>query len=179
MRPLQTTFQVVFLYEVFHHQTAVLFPFPRPVLSQLPLWDLYAVLCLFGSVGVGPWSPILQFFSTLFHPALAMGDRCTGLEHFSRQSIVASGLSLTLGVEPRLCTPCNLARLTRGLFHPSVRQLPSPGFDPPHFLGQPPWFLRFALPSSGTRLVAGRLPSYVVCAVLAASIPRSPVPPCC
>ena len=100
-----------------------------------------------------------------------MGDRCTGLEHFSRQSIVAAGSSLILGVDPRLCTPCRLGgsshhsgsvspfRVTAALslFRPSSLLWTTAEFRP--------WHLRFAFPSSGMLLVAGRLPSWVVRAV--------------
>ena len=64
MRPLRTTFQVVFRHEVFSSTDGGSNLLPTPAIVSVASVGPVRCSFFFGSVGLGPWFPILWFFRT-------------------------------------------------------------------------------------------------------------------
>ena len=99
--PLQEAFRVDFDHPDFRRQATGLFHLRPPPSSPLPQWDLNAVLHFYETVDVTACALRLAFLKALFLTALASGNRCAELAHFSRRALVDSGSHFTLGVMPR------------------------------------------------------------------------------
>ena len=100
--PLQEAFQVDFGHEDFSRQATGFFHLRPPSSAPLPQWDLYEVLHFSNEVDVATCPLRLAFLKALFLTALAAGNHCVELAHFSRRALVDADSSLTLGVMPRL-----------------------------------------------------------------------------
>ena len=93
--PLQEAFQVDFGHEDFSRQATGFFHL-RP-----PSWDLNEVLRFSTEIDVATCPLRLAYMKALFLTALAAGNRCAELAHFSRRALVDADSSLTLDVMPR------------------------------------------------------------------------------
>ena len=180
--PLQEAFQVDFDHADFRRQATGLFHLRPPPSSPLPQWDLTAVLRFYEAVDISTAPIRMPFFKALFLTALAMGNRCAELAHFSRRVLVDSGTTLTLGVMPRFLyknqsagrtpppvvvplfcgNPALCPDLALRAYKASTASLPHNDFV-------------FLHPVSATSLVAGRLNYWVVQAISAADVRGSVV----
>ena len=75
----------------FRRQATGLFHLRPPPSSPLPQLDLTAVLFFYEAVDVSTAPIRLVFFKVLFLSALATGNRCAELAHFSRRPISLVG----------------------------------------------------------------------------------------
>ena len=176
--PLQEAFRIDFGHDYFQRQATGLFHLRLPSAAPLPQWDLNEVLRFYDSVDVSSCPLRLAFLKALFLTALASGNRCVELAHFSRRATVDKGSSLNFGLKPRFLYK-NQA---------SGRTLP-PISSMPVFSGNPAlcpmvmvWTYMartstlphqdFVLihPSTSASLVAGRLNYWVVQAISAVNI---------
>ena len=85
-----------FEHEDFRHQATGLFH-----LRPSPSLPLPHCICFYEAVDVSTAPIRMVFFKALFLTALATGNLCAELAHFSRRALVDSGTTLTLGVMPR------------------------------------------------------------------------------
>ena len=69
--------------------------------SALPQWDLAAVLCYYEGIDHDTCHPRLLLLKALCLTALGSGNRCSELDHLSRQAIVDQGFSITLPLMER------------------------------------------------------------------------------
>ena len=99
--PLQEAFLVDFDHADFCRQATGLFHLHPPPSSPLPQWDLTVVLRFYEAVDVSTAPIRMVFLKALFLTALATGNRCAELAHFSQRALVDLGTTLTLGVMPR------------------------------------------------------------------------------
>ena len=98
--PLQEAFRVGFDHPDFRRQATGLFHSRPPPSSPIPQRDLNADLRFYETVDVTACTLRLAFLKA-FLTALASGNRCAELAHFSRRALVDSGSHFTLGVMPR------------------------------------------------------------------------------
>ena len=99
--PLQEAFGIDFGHDDFRCQATGLFHLRPPSAAPLPQWDLNEILRFYDSVDVSSCPLRLAFLKALFLTALASGNRCAELAHFSRRATVDTGSSLTFGLKPR------------------------------------------------------------------------------
>ena len=175
--PLQEAFQVDFGHDDFSHQATGFFHLRPPPSTPLPQWDLNGVLRFYAEVDMVTCPLRLAFFKTLFLTALAAGNRCAELAHFSRRALVDQGSSITLGVMPRFLYKNQTAgRSPPPVTIPLFRNNPAlcPVVALRTYLTRtanlPHRDFVFIHPSSSASLVAGRLNYWVVQAVSAANI---------
>ena len=175
--PLQEAFQVDFGHEDFSRQATGFFHLRPPPSSPLPQWDLNEVLRFYAEVDMENCPLRLAFCKTLFLTALAAGNRCAELAHFSRRALVDRGSSITLGVMPRFLYKNQTAsRSPPPVTVPLFRTNPAlcPVVTLRTYLHRtanlPHRDFVFVHPSSSASLVAGRLNYWVVQAVSAANI---------
>ena len=174
--PLREAFQVDFEHVDFRCQATGLFHLRPPPSSPLPQWDLTAVLHFYESVDAFTTPIHMLFLQALFLTALATGNRCAEMAHFSRWALVDSRMTLTLGVMTRffyknspqvvLCLPLRFPSSVKTppyvWFWPSALTLPK--------LPLPHNDYVFLHPVPASSLVAGRLNYWVVQAISAANI---------
>ena len=140
------------------------------------------MLSFYDSVNGSSCALCLAFLKALFLTALALGNRCAELAHFSRQATVDTGSSLTFGLKqrflyknqasgrtpppisvplfranPTLCLVVTFCIYLVRTKYPCTSMLPHHDFV-------------FVHPSSSASLVAGRLNYWVVQAISAANI---------
>ena len=175
--PLQEAFQVDFGHDDFSRQATGFFHLRSPPSTPLPQWDLNGVLRFYAEVDMVTCPLRLAFFKTLFLTALAAGNRCAELAHFSRRALVDQGSSITLGVMPRFLYKNQTAgRSPPPVTIPLFRNDPAlcPVVALRTYLTRtanlPHCDFVFIHPSSSASLVAGRLNYWVVQAVSAANI---------
>ena len=175
--PLQEAFQVDFGHDDFSRQATGFFHLRPLPSSPLPQWDLNEVLRFYAEVDMVTCPLRLAFCKTLFLTALAAGNRCAELAHFSRRALVDRGSSITLGVMPRFLYKNQTAsRSPPPVTVPLFRNNPAlcPVVALRTYLNRtanlPHRDFVFIHPSSSASLVAGRLNYWVVQAVSAADI---------
>ena len=123
----------------------------------------------------------MLFFKPLFLTALATGNRCVELAHFSQRVLVDSGTTLTLGVMPRFLYKNQSAGRTPPVVVPLFRGNPAlcPVLALRAYVARtaslPHNDFVFLHPVSAASLVAGRLNYWVVQAISAANVRGSVV----
>ena len=135
--PLQEAFLVDFGHDDFSRQATGFFHLRPPPTSPLPQWDLNEVLRFYAEVDMVTCPLRLAFCKTLFLTALAAGNRCAELAHFSRRALVDRGSSITLGVMPRFLYKNQTASRSPPPCHcPAFPHQPCslPRCRPPHYL---------------------------------------------
>ena len=174
--PLQEAFRVDFDHPDFRRQATGLFHLRPPPSSPIPQWDLNAVLRFYEMVDVTACTLRLAFLKALFLTALASGNRCAELAHFSRRALVDSGSHFTLGVMPRfLYKNQALGRSPPPVSIPLFRANPAlcPVVTLRGYLARTALVAHndflFVHPTSSASLVAGRMTYWVVQAISAAN----------
>ena len=180
--PLQEAIQVGFEHADFRRQATGLFHLRLPPSSPLPQWDLTAVLRFYEAVDAHTAPIRMVFLKALFVTALATGNRCAEMAHFSRRALVDSGTTLTLWVMPRF-----LYKIQSSGHSPPPVVVPFFGGNPAlcpvlalrSYLAKtaslPHNDFVFLHPVSAASLVAGRLNYWVVQTISAANVRGSVV----
>ena len=99
--PLHEAFGVDFSHPDFSQIAKGFFHLRPPAPKTVPQWDLEQVLKYYESLESVNLTPRLKFFKALFLTALASGNRCSELAHFSRTGILFRSSGVTIPVLPR------------------------------------------------------------------------------
>ena len=174
--PLQEAFGIDFSCD-FRRQAKGLFHLRPPSAAPLPQWDLNEVLRFYDTVDVSSCPLRLAFLKALFLTALASGNRCAELAHFSRRATVDTGSFLTFGLKPRFLYKNQASgHMPPPISVPLLRDNPAlcPVVTVWTYLARtstlPHQDFVFVHPSTSASLVAGRLNYWVVQAISAANI---------